>query len=124
MLRLIFCMQLEMLGGKVVLTKPKKEVKYWPNICKIINLLQLKIKHGPPRKCKKNNHNSFKTILLNSFKRNQKSNFYREYSVGTMELGRVKLFDHPSDWDTCPPPLNAVPGLMVQLERSKIIDNK
>jgi len=47
-----------------------------------------------------------------------------EYSVGTMELGRVKLFDHPSDWDTCPPPLNAVPGLMVQLERSKIIDNK
>ena len=119
MLRLIFCTQSEMLGGKVVLTKPKKEVKYWPNICKIINLQQLKIKHGPPRKCKKNNYNSYYLK-----KHNQKSNFYREYSVGTMELGRVKLFDHPSDWDTCPPPLNAVPGLMVQLERSKIIDNK
>ena len=49
---------------------------------------------------------------------------FREFDVGTLNLGKVKLFEHPNDWDTCTPPLDAVPGLMVQLERSKLIDNK
>ena len=44
--------------------------------------------------------------------------------MGTLDLGKVKLFEHPNDWDTCTPPFDAVPGLMVQLERSKLIDNK
>jgi len=48
----------------------------------------------------------------------------QDFEVGTLNLGKVKLFEHPDDWDDCTPPFNAIPGLMAQLERSKIIDNK
>jgi len=34
-----------------------------------------------------------------------------DYGVGTLNLGKVKLFEHPGDWDTCTPPLDAIPGL-------------